>query len=630
MAEPSQIPGLAELRRQIDDVDSQLLELLNRRAGLSLAVGEAKKKVSGRVFDPAREARLLEGLAERNPGPLKPEHITAIWRAVLSASRSLQKPGAVAYLGPEGTFSYFAAMDFLGESMNFVPCRDFNEIFRGVSLGRFDAGVIPLENSIHGTITQSFDLFSQYEVNIQAEFFSRISNSLLSREESLDRVNVVYSHAQPLGQCASWLRAHLPGAKLVSVDSTAAAAWKASREEGAASIGHRNMAEKLGMTALADDIQEYLESNREVRALNRADDFLGRLNDDVDAFERAKLASELVTGTAVVCTQTLLRLGIVTTILVGTALVAAGQCSLLVFFCFMLVVTRLYDPIGLILQSVAELIDMTQSLARMKAIEGEPAQTGELTFNPQGHDIVFDDVTFAYDDGGPVLSSVSFTAREGEVTALVGPSGSGKSTAAKLAARFWDVGEGAVTVGGVDVSGIDPETLLTDYTEVFQDVVLFNGTVMENIRLGRRDATDEEVLAAARAANCDEFVQKMPQGYATPIGENGALLSGGERQRISIARAILKDAPIVLLDEATASLDVENESAVQQALSRLLVGKTVLVIAHRMRTVMGADHVVVLAEGRVAEDGTPAELLAAGGLFARMASLQGQAADWKL
>ena len=229
-----------------------------------------------------------------------------------------------------------------------------------------------------------------------------------------------------------------------------------------------------------------------------------------------------------------------------------------------------------------------------------------------------------------MLSSVSFTAREGEVTALVGPSGSGKSTAAKLAARFWDVDEGTVTVGGVDVSGIDPETLLTDYTEVFQDVVLFNGTVMENIRLGRRDATDEEVLAAARAANCDEFVQKMPQGYATPIGENGALLSGGERQRISIARAILKDAPIVLLDEATASLDVENESAVQQALSRLLVGKTVLVIAHRMRTVMGADHVVVLAEGRVAEDGTPAELLAAGGLFARMASLQGQSADWKL
>ena len=381
---------------------------------------------------------------------------------------------------------------------------------------------------------------------------------------------------------------------------------------------------------LADGIQEYLESNREVRALNRTNDFLARLNGNVDAFERAKLASELTTGTAVSSTQTLLRLGTVTTILAGTALVAAGQCDLLVFFCFMLVVTRLYDPINLILQSTAELIDMRESLARMRAIEQEPAQVGSVDFAPQGHDIVFDGVSFSYENGEPVLTDVSFTAREGEVTALVGPSGSGKSTAAKLAARFWDVDTGHITVGGVDVAGVDPETLLTDYTEVFQDVVLFNGTVMENIRLGRREATDEEVLAAARAANCDEFVRKMAQGYDTPIGENGALLSGGERQRISIARAILKDAPIVLLDEATASLDVESESLVQEALSRLLVGKTVLVIAHRMRTVLGADHIVVLAEGRVAEEGAPAELLAAGGLFARMVSLQGAAADWKL
>lgn len=381
---------------------------------------------------------------------------------------------------------------------------------------------------------------------------------------------------------------------------------------------------------LADGIQEYLESNREVRALNRTDDFLARLNGNVDAFERAKLASELTTGTAVSSTQTLLRLGTVTTILAGTALVAAGQCDLLVFFCFMLVVTRLYDPINLILQSTAELIDMRESLARMRAIEQEPAQVGSVDFAPQGHDIVFDGVSFSYENGEPVLTDVSFTAREGEVTALVGPSGSGKSTAAKLAARFWDVNAGHIIVGGVDVAGVDPEALLTDYTEVFQDVVLFNGTVMENIRLGRRAATDEEVLAAARAANCDEFVRKMAQGYDTPIGENGALLSGGERQRISIARAILKDAPIVLLDEATASLDVESESLVQEALSRLLVGKTVLVIAHRMRTVLGADHIVVLADGRVAEEGTPAELLAAGGLFARMVGLQGAAADWKL
>ena len=381
---------------------------------------------------------------------------------------------------------------------------------------------------------------------------------------------------------------------------------------------------------LADGIQEYLESNREVRALNRTDDFLARLNGNVDAFERAKLASELTTGTAVSSTQTLLRLGTVTTILAGTALVAAGQCDLLVFFCFMLVVTRLYDPINLILQSTAELIDMRESRAREGAIEQEPAQVGSVDFAPQGHDIVFDGVSFSYENGEPVLTDVSFTAREGEVTALVGPSGSGKSTAAKLAARFWNVNAGHITVGGVDVAGVDPETLLTDYTEVFQDVVLFNGTVMENIRLGRRAATDEEVLAAARAANCDEFVRKMAQGYDTPIGENGALLSGGERQRISIARAILKDAPIVLLDEATASLDVESESLVQEALSRLLVGKTVLVIAHRMRTVLGADHIVVLADGRVAEEGAPAELLAASGLFARMVSLQGAAADWKL
>lgn len=381
---------------------------------------------------------------------------------------------------------------------------------------------------------------------------------------------------------------------------------------------------------LADDIQEYLELNREVRALNRTEDFLARLDGDVDAFERAKLRAELTTGTAVSFTQTLLRLGVVTTILVGTSLVASGQCGLLVFFCFMLVITRMYDPISLILQSTAELIDMKQSLNRMKAIEDESAQTGAMSFTPEGHDIVFDAVSFSYDDGEPVLKDMSFTAKEGEVTALVGPSGSGKSTAVKLAARFWDADAGTVSVGGVDVSTVDPETLLTDYTEVFQEVVLFNGTVMENIRIGRREATDEEVLAAARAANCDEFVSKMPEGYATVIGENGALLSGGERQRISIARAILKDAPIVLLDEATASLDVENESQVQEALSRLLVGKTVLVIAHRMRTVMGADHVVVLSEGRVAEEGSPEELLEAEGIFARMARLQGQAANWKM
>ena len=236
---------------------------------------------------------------------------------------------------------------------------------------------------------------------------------------------------------------------------------------------------------------------------------------------------------------------------------------------------------------------------------------------------------FAYDKKD-VLQDVSFTAREGEITALVGPSGSGKSTCARLAARLWDVTRGSIKVGGVDISTVDPEVLLSDYSMVFQDVVLFDDTVMENIRLGKHGADDEEVLAAAKAANCDEFVRRLPKGYGTPIGENGAKLSGGERQRISIARALLKDAPIVLLDEATASLDVENETRVQEALSRLLAGKTVLVIAHRMRTVEAADKIVVLADGKAAEQGSPTELMEKGGLFRRMVELQRQSASWKL
>lgn len=381
---------------------------------------------------------------------------------------------------------------------------------------------------------------------------------------------------------------------------------------------------------LADDIQEYLEGNREIRSLNRVEDYLGRLDTDIDAFERAKLRAELTTGVAVSSTQALLKLGIPSTILVGAALMVAGQCDFLVFFCFMLVITRVYDPINLVLQATAELIDMRQSLLRMRSIENEPVQVGSDRFAPQGYDIEFSDVAFGYDGGERVLDGVTFTAKEGEVTALVGPSGSGKSTAAKLAARFWDVDGGAIRVGGIDVSTIDPETLLADYTEVFQDVVLFDNSIMENIRLGRLDASDEEVLAAAKAANCDEFVNRLPEGYATMVGENGSRLSGGERQRISIARAILKDAPIVLLDEATASLDVENETQVQEALSRLLVGKTVLVIAHRMRTVANADKIVVLQEGRVAEQGTPAELLERKGIFARMVQLQGETAAWAI
>lgn len=382
---------------------------------------------------------------------------------------------------------------------------------------------------------------------------------------------------------------------------------------------------------VADGVQEFLECAQEIRATNRSAAHLDALAAKLDAFERRQVASELTTGVFVTSAQAFLKLGIGTTVFVGATLLVSGQTDFMTYFAFLLVVTRVYDPVNLILQSIGELLSMRLSIRRTQELAAEKPMEGSTDFAPRGHDVVFEDVSFSYGDGEQVLRDVSFTAREGEVTALVGPSGSGKSTVAKLAARFWDADAGSVRVGGVNVADVDPETLLADYAEVFQDVVLFDDTVMGNIRLGRVGATDEEVLAAARAAMCDEFVSRMPQGYDTMIGENGGRLSGGERQRISIARAILKDAPGVLLDEATASLDVENETQVQQALSRLLAGKTVLVIAHRMRTVANADKIVVLKEGRVAEQGAPAELMAReGGLYRRMVELQTEASGWSL
>ena len=382
---------------------------------------------------------------------------------------------------------------------------------------------------------------------------------------------------------------------------------------------------------VADGVQEFLECAQEIRATNRSAAHLDALAAKLDAFERRQVASELTTGVFVTSAQAFLKLGIGTTVFVGATLLVSGQTDFMTYFAFLLVVTRVYDPVNLILQSIGELLSMRLSIRRTQELAAEKPMEGSTDFAPRGHDVVFEDVSFSYGDGEQVLRDVSFTAREGEVTALVGPSGSGKSTVAKLAARFWDADAGSVRVGGVNVADVDPETLLADYAEVFQDVVLFDDTVMGNIRRGRVGATDEEVLAAARAAMCDEFVSRMPQGYDMMIGENGGRLSGGERQRISIARAILKDAPVVLLDEATASLDVENETQVQQALSRLLAGKTVLVIAHRMRTVANADKIVVLKEGRVAEQGAPAELMAReGGLYRRMVELQTEASGWSL
>ena len=380
---------------------------------------------------------------------------------------------------------------------------------------------------------------------------------------------------------------------------------------------------------VSDGIQEALENIREIRATNQEARYLAGLNQKIDDHEKVTIQGELGTGIFVNAASVIMRLGVATTILAGASLILSGQIDFMLLFLFLLVITRVYAPFDQSLALIAELFVSQVSADRMNEIYDTPTAEGAEVFEPKGHDIVFDHVGFAYDKK-KVLDGVSFTAREGEVTALVGPSGSGKSTCARLAARLWDVTEGTIRVGGVDISTVDPEALLTDYSMVFQDVVLFDDTVMENIRLGKRGATDQEVRAAAEAANCGEFIRRLPQGYDTPIGENGAKLSGGERQRISIARALLKNAPIVLLDEATASLDVENETKVQGALSRLLAGKTVLVIAHRMRTVAGADHIVVLENGRVAEQGTPAELMEKGGLYRRMVELQSHSAQWQL
>lgn len=387
---------------------------------------------------------------------------------------------------------------------------------------------------------------------------------------------------------------------------------------------------------VSEGVQETLDCVREIRATNQETHYLNRLNAKIDAAERTTTGAELANGLLVNSSFVVLRLGIATTLICGASLVAAGQVDFMVMFAFLLVVSRIYAPFDQCLMLMAELFLAKNSARRMQEIMHEPLAAGSTEFSPANHDVTFSHVAFSYGAGtdgragDAVLTDVSFTAKEGQVTALVGPSGSGKSTCARLAARFWDATAGTVSVGGVDVSNVDPETLLKDYAVVFQDVLLFDDTVMGNIRLGRRGATDEEVLTAARAANCDEFVRRLPQGYDTPIGENGSKLSGGERQRISIARALLKDAPIVLLDEATASLDVENETQVQQALSRLLAGKTVIVIAHRMRTVENADHIVVLRDGVVAEQGSPAELKAADGLFAHMVQLQKESDAWQL
>ncbi|MDO4277089.1 MAG: ABC transporter ATP-binding protein [Eubacteriales bacterium] len=392
--------------------------------------------------------------------------------------------------------------------------------------------------------------------------------------------------------------------------------------------GYFNRKSVAANVALESGVQECIECLQDLKANNAEADYLNGLDKKIDYVEKRHIITELGTALFVVSSTLILKFGIATVALVGSALLIQGEIEIPLFFMFLLVASRLYSPLEGALQNLAAVISTKTNIDRMNEILDQPIQTGSDRTTNKGYDIVFDHVGFAYNTGESVLKDVSFTAKQGEVTALVGPSGGGKTTVSRLAARFWDVNKGKITVGGMDISKIEPETLLSLYSIVFQDVTLFNNTIMENIRIGKKDATDEEVITAARLANCEEFAAKLPDGYNSMIGENGCELSGGERQRISIARAFLKNSPIILLDEATASLDVENETLIQSALSRLIKDKTVLVIAHRMRTVSGADQVVVLSEGTVAEQGTPKELMNSGKIYPHMVKLQMISHEW--
>ena len=392
-------------------------------------------------------------------------------------------------------------------------------------------------------------------------------------------------------------------------------------------LGKKYMTERMN---LSEGIQECLETVQDIKACNQENTYLKKLDAKMDIAEKAQISSEMVSASLVTTGQMILRLGLVTVIVVGSSLILHGKISLFTYILYLIAASRLYDPLSGAMANMAELFGANLQVNRLKEIQEYPLESGQKDYHTKGYDVTFDHVKFSYEEGKPVLKDVSFTAKQGQVTALVGPSGGGKSTVAKLAAKLYDLDGGKITLGGVDIAKLDSVALMKDFSIVFQDVVLFNNTIMENIRVGRKGASDTDVIAAAKAAKCHEFIENLPQGYQTVIGENGSTLSGGECQRLSIARALLKDAPVILLDEATASLDVDNETQIQEAISELVSGKTVLVIAHRMRTIEAADQIVVLDKGVVAEKGNHDTLMKKNGLYRKLVDLQTEAANWKL
>ena len=392
-------------------------------------------------------------------------------------------------------------------------------------------------------------------------------------------------------------------------------------------LGKKYMTERMN---LSEGIQECLETVQDIKACNQENTYLKKLDAKMDIAEKAQISSEMVSASLVTTGQMILRLGLVTVIVVGSSLILHGKISLFTYILYLIAASRLYDPLSGAMANMAELFGANLQVNRLKEIQEYPLESGRKDYHTKGYDVAFDHVKFSYEEGKPVLKDVSFTAKQGQVTALVGPSGGGKSTVAKLAAKFYDLDGGKITLGGVDIAKLDSVALMKDFSIVFQDVVLFNNTIMENIRVGRKGASDTDVIAAAKAAKCHEFIENLPQGYQTVIGENGSTLSGGECQRLSIARALLKDAPVILLDEATASLDVDSETQIQEAISELVSGKTVLVIAHRMRTIEAADQIVVLDKGVVAEKGNHDTLMKKNGLYRKLVDLQTEAVNWKL